>query len=820
MAGSGKKVNDHELSAEQIRWRCDPGRFGFRVTEDLGECPIDIIGQPRAMAALKLGFDLRCDGYNIFVSGEVGTGRSTAVRKIQETLKFPDKPPDDLVYVNNFGDFDQPRVLFLPAGRGCAFRKGMEDLVDRLRKSLPALEAFRKQRVELVEAAKEHQKKRLKRFERQVARRGFTVVQAQMGTLIRPLIMPLVKGKPVDLGHLEGMVEKKRFARKEFEKIKDKHGKLFQEMELLFKDLRKMERKLKEDLETLDRRLAEPVVRQAVDEMRELFDSPGVLSFLGQVQIDILLNLDRFRKPVEPGSPDSEDEETRADAPDTRVPYRVNVIVDNGATKGRPVIWETAPNYRNLFGTIEKIQDPSGHWITDHTRIKGGSLVRANGGFLILDALDLLSEKGVWPALKRALRTKKMEIQSFDPLNIFAGVSIKPEPIPLDLKVILIGTKQIYRMLYSMDEDFKKIFKIKADFTLRTRLNDKELYNYACFIHKKCTDESLPPFRREAVAAVVEHGVRLAGRQGHLTTRFKDIADVIRESGYWACQEKRKQVEERHVDRALAEGRRRVNLLEEEFRDRMAEGTLLLNIEGEKTGQVNGLVVLDVGDHVFGQPARITAVTAMGRGGILDIERESKMAGSIHTKGVLILAGFLRERFAQDKPLALSASLCFEQSYGLVDGDSASSAELYALLSSLSGIPIRQGIAVTGSVNQKGEIQPIGGVNEKIEGFFDLCNRKGLTGEQGVMIPARNLRELMVRKDLVEEVRKGRFHVWAVSEIEEGIEIMTGVPAGRPAAGGGYPEGTLFAKVDARLKSLARGVREFDPAAPKGNKEG
>jgi ATP-dependent Lon protease len=376
----------------------------------------------------------------------------------------------------------------------------------------------------------------------------------------------------------------------------------------------------------------------------------------------------------------------------------------------------------------------------------------------------------------------------------------------------MIGTKQIYRLLYSLDEDFKKIFKVKADFALRTPLNDKELYNYACFVHKKVQDDDLPPFHRDAVAAIVEYGVRLAGMKEKLTTRFKDVADVIREAGYWANQEKAKRVEERHVDRALKERRHRVNLFEEEMRDRIADGTLILEIEGEKVGQVNGLVVLDLGDHVFGQPTRITAVTAMGRTGIIDIERESKMSGSIHTKGVLILAGFLRERFAQDKPLALAASVCFEQSYGIVDGDSASSAELYGLLSSLSGIPIRQGISVTGSVNQMGEIQPIGGVNEKVEGYFDLCKLQGLTGDQGVMIPYRNLPEVMLRKDVVEAVDKGRFHVWAVDDIETGIEILTGVGAGERAADGTYPADTVFGRVDARLRQLAEGVRDYGAA--------
>jgi ATP-dependent Lon protease len=633
-----------------------------------------------------------------------------------------------------------------------------------------------------------------------------------MGPLIRPLILPLVAGKPMDLDQLERLVEEKKFERGEFERVRQVHAELTAEMEALFKDLRKMERKLKKDLDSLDRSLAAPVVREAVDELREVYESEAIHAFLNQVQENILENLDQFRELAEPESARMDHDEARAALRELMMPYEVNVVVDHRDTKGRPVIWETAPTYRNLFGALERIQAPSGHWITDHTRVKAGSLARANGGFIVIDALDLLAEAGVWPALKRALRNKRVEIVSFDPLNIFAGASLKPEPIPLDLKVILIGTKQIYRLLYALDEDFKKIFKVKADFVLQTPLNDKELHNYVCFVHKKVLDDGLPPFDREAVGAIVEHGVRLAGRHEKLSTRFKEVADVIREAGYWARQDKAEHVEARHVDRALDERRHRVNLIEEELRDRIAEGTLILDIEGEKVGQVNGLVVLDLGDHVFGQPSRITAVTAMGRTGIIDIERESQMSGSIHTKGVLILAGILRERFAQDKPLALSASLCFEQSYGLVEGDSASSAELYALLSSLSGDPVRQGIAVTGSVNQKGEIQPIGGVNEKVEGYFDLCRLKGLSGDQGVMIPSRNLPELMLRKDVVEAVDKGRFHIWAVDDIETGVEILTGAPAGVRDADGFYPPASVFGKVDAKLRQLAEGVREYGAA--------
>ncbi|MDX1387650.1 MAG: AAA family ATPase [Acidobacteriota bacterium] len=800
------------LDRGQLRWRCDSEIFGFESTAEIGECPITIIGQPRAMDALRLGLDIRSEGYNIFVAGEVGTGRSTAVREVMATMERDDFIPEDLAYVHNFKDRDRPRLLAFPAGRGRAFAAAMRELIAGLQKSLHELfesDAYRERRAKLVEEAQEGHKARLKGFETQVQEEGFTLVQVQMGPMVRPGLMPVVAGNPVEMDQLEKLAEEGKFARGELEKIKTKHGELSGRLASLFKDLRGVERGLRDRLAALDRGLAQPLVAELVEEVREAFDTGAVREYLAEVAKDLLDRLDRFRELAEG---DIDRDKIEAARQELTLPYTVNVIVDNTTTKGRPIIWESSPSYRNLFGTTERVQDASGQWRTDHTRIKSGSFPRANGGILVLDALDLLVEPGVWPTLKRTLRTGELEIHSFDPLSFFASVALSPEPVPLDVKVVLIGTRQIYQLLYALDEDFKKIFKVKADFALWTPLSEDELANYACFVHKKCEDESLAPFHRDAVAAVVEEGVRIAGRQQKLTTRFKEIAEVIREAGYWARRDGAEQVQVGHIDNALEQRRRRLNLIEEVLRERVAEGTLLLDLEGEETGQVNGLAVLDVGDYSFGQPTRITAVTAMGRTGILDIERESEMSGAIHTKGVLILAGFLRDRFAQDKPLALSASLAFEQSYGLVEGDSASSAELYALLSSLAEVPIHQGIAVTGSVNQKGEVQPIGGVNQKIEGYFDLCALKNLKGGQGVLIPEGNRADLMLRKDVVEAVERGEFFVWAVGSIEEGIEILTGVVAGKPGSEGTYPPDSIFGRVDAKLRELAAGVRDYGPA--------
>ena len=811
---TSSNADDYRLAPERLRWRCDPGQFGFETTADLTECPINIIGQPRAQQALRVGLAGRSEGYNIFVSGQVGSGRSTVVRRMLARVEKGDTAPDDLVYVHNFEDPDRPCMLRFPAGRGKAFQREMRELVESLRGDLPKLfdsEPYRKERAAMVEQASSEQRAALKEFEQLVQEQGFTLAQVQAGPFIRSQLVPLVAGNPVDMEQLEALVEQGQFKREELDELKKKRTELTTQLEGLSKEARNLDRQLRKKLRELDREHARPPVREATTEVRESFDQEEVGRYLEKVQEEILDHLDRFREDQEPA--DSTESSPEAPERDPWRSYRVNVIVDNSQAGGRPVVWETTPSYRNLFGTLDASRTESGEWESDHTRIRAGSLLRANGGFLVLDAMDVMVEPGVWAALKRTLRHRQVEVQSFEPILLFTGVSLKPEPVPIDVKVVMIGTNQIYRLLYALDEDFKKIFKVKAEFAMRTPLNDEEVMNYACLIHRRCEDEGLPPFHCEAVAAVVEHGVRLAGHHDKLTTRFTEVTDLIREAGYWARDESAEHVRAEHVEKARRQRTYRVDLVEEMLRERIAEGAVLLDLEGEKVAQVNGLAVLDLGDHAFGQPSRITATTAMGRAGIIDIDREAEMSGSIHTKGVLILTGFLRLRFAQKKPLALTASITFEQNYGGIDGDSASSAELYALLSSLADVPIRQGIAVTGSVNQRGEIQPIGGVNEKIEGYYDLCRLRGLTGEQGVMIPARNLPQLMLRKDLVEDVRQGRFHVWAVPTVEEGLTVLTGLPAGaRRGDDGSYPADSIFGRADARLTRLAEEVSRFGPA--------
>jgi len=489
--------------------------------------------------------------------------------------------------------------------------------------------------------------------------------------------------------------------------------------------------------------------------------------------------------------------------------FSVNLILDNAETEKVPIVIEMSPSYKNLFGSLERVVDRFGYWRTDFTRIFSGSLLRASGGFLVMNAMDVLSEPGVWVHLKRALRNRAIEITGYDPFYMMAGSGIKPESIPLDAKVVLIGEPHIYQLLWRMDEDFKKIFKIKAEFDSSMKYNRRNTLDYYGFIRRLVETEQLLPFDITGMQAVAECGRRLTGRRDRLTTRFTVLSDIIRESSFCAAQRKALSATRQDVYRAIKQRRFRVNLVEDKMQELFDANTIMVSTTGDAVGQINGLSVYNLGEYSFGRPTRITASTALGKAGVINIEREADLSGPIHNKGVLILSGYLRELFAQDKPLVMSASISFEQSYSGVDGDSASSTEIYAILSSLSGIPIKQGIAVTGSVNQKGEIQPIGGVNEKIEGFFDVCHARGFTGDQGVIIPHQNTKDLLLRPDVIEAVEQKSFHIWAIKSIDKGIELLTGVPAGRHLASGKFSKGSIKAVVDRRLSEMAITLQNF-----------
>jgi len=809
-----------EVPVERLRWRCDPNALPFETTKAIEACD-EIIGQDRALEAIRVGLDINSIGYNIFVTGLAGTGRFTTIKCVLEEMDAKGKIPNDLCYVNNFKNPDMPRMISLPAGQGNAFKKEMETLIESLKKKIPLLfenEAYLNKKKEVVEKFRNKQADVFKEFEKKVNKEGFALVQIQMGPYSRPGIFPVVEGNPVNIEQVETMVEEGKYPKEDLERVKEKQAELINELENIFKETRKSEKEIKEELTSLDNEVISPVIKDSISDIKEKFGCEKVQHYLEEVQEDILANFARFREKEESPTPPIPGL-VFPQMVDSFTEYQVNVLVDNSETKGAPIIVETTPNYRNLFGTIERVVDRSGLWKTDFTHIKAGSFLRASGGYLIFNALEALVEPGVWPALKRTLKNQVMEVQTYDPFYLFATSALKPEPIECNTKVIMIGDTYLYHLLYNLDDDFKKIFKIKADFDSVMKKDAEKIQQYASFIRKICDEEKLKSFDKTGIAAVVEYGVRMTGRQKKLSTRFHLIADLLREANYWAVKGGSDVVGEEHVDKAIEKKIYRLNLIEEKIQEMIDEGTILIDSDGMVVGQVNGLSVYNLGDYMFGKPSRITAKTSMGKAGIINIEREAEMSGPTHNKGVYILAGYLRGKYAQDKPLTMSASICFEQSYSGVDGDSASSTEIYALLSSISGLPLRQDMAVTGSVNQKGEIQPIGGVNEKIEGFFDVCRAKGLTGKQGVMIPHLNIDDLMLRKDVVETVKEGKFRIYPVKTIDQGIEILTGVEAGERLEDGKFKEGTVNDLVDKKLRELGMKIKEFEGGGEEEAKE-
>ncbi|MCP2519549.1 AAA family ATPase [Candidatus Aminicenantes bacterium AC-708-M15] len=792
-----------ELPPEKLKWRCDPDSLGFNSTDELKPFK-GIIGQDRAIKSIELGLKIKSAGYNIFVTGVPGTGRSTTIKNLLEELDKGEKSPDDLLYVNNFQFPDHPRLITLPAGKGRLFKEDMENLIKRLKEKIPEVfksKFYMEKKESIIKAQQEKQKKIIERFEKEAAKQGFRVIQVQMGPIIRPDLIPLINDQPLAFDKLKKLVEEGKFPKEEYDKLNEKYEHLIDRLEEVAQELKEIDEETKELIREWDVHSVTDLIKEEVNRVRKGYQHPKIKEYLDEVESNLIKDIDLFR-----GTPK---EKFELKEEDPFIPYRVNLLVDNSQTKGAPVIIETNPTYINLFGTIEIAYSRTGAWKTDFTKIKAGSLLRANGGYLVFYAMDALLEPGVWTTLKRTLRNQVIEIQAYNPGVLITGTALKPEPIKADVKVVLIGDEYIYQLLYHVDEDFKKIFKVKAEFDYQMPKEKKTIYQYCSFLKKICEDEKLLPFDKTAVAALIEYGVRLAGRQNKLSTRFNIIADVIREADYWARKEKKKIVRESHVKKAIYERFERVSLIEDKIQELIEEGTIMIDTEGEVVGQVNGLSIYQIGEFMFGKPTRITAKTSIGRSGIISIEREAALSGRTHDKGVLILTGYLRSKYAQDKPLTVTASICFEQSYSGVDGDSASSTEVYAILSSLSGLPLRQDIAVTGSLNQKGEIQPIGGVNEKIEGFFDVCKAKGLTGTQGVIIPEKNVKDLMLRDDVIQAVKEGKFHIYPIKTIDEGIEILTGVKAGKRKPDGTFEKGTVNYLVDKTLREFAEQWKEF-----------
>ncbi len=776
----------------------------------------EIIGQDRAVKAIRLGLAMKSTGYNIYVAGANGTGRTITVQKLLEEVNVSGPIPDDLCYVNNFKYSDQPRLLRFPAGKGVVFRQQMTDLIGALKKKVPAVfesEEFQAARNEIINRMMGKQKALFKNFENKVSEANFMMIQVQVGPFTRPDLAPIVVGNPRKIEELESLVEEGKFSAEELEKLKATYKELSQEMEKIFKEARQIDKTIQEEVERLAKEWVQPLVRDSLAPLLEQYDdNEAVKTYLAEVETDLINHLDRFRPRLVTPPPGAEGAGTPMLVPPDPAAFaehEVNVLVDNSETTKPPVVFENTPSFRNLFGTVERVVDQRGMWMSDYRNIKAGSFLKANGGYLVINARDMLLEVGVWPMLKRSLRNNALEIQS-DPFSFLFTSALKPEQIDINLRVIMIGDPQIYDLLHWYDEDFRKTFKVKADFDSNMPNDLENWKKLTGFIARVCAEEDLLHCDASGVAAISRLAIRWGGRRTKITAQFERIADLIREADLRAREAKAEFISGKHVEQAHADRIERVNMMEDKIHEYIADGILMIDTKGERVGQINGLSVYSFPEFSFGRPSRITVKTSMGKVGIINIEREAELSGQSYNKGVLILSGFLRSRFAQDKPLNVTASITFEQSYSGVDGDSASSTELYGLLSALSDRPIDQSIAVTGSVNQHGEVQPIGGVNQKIEGFFKVCTTQGLTGKQGVMIPSRNVADLVLAPEVIEAVKEGQFHIWAVDHVDQGIELLTGVPAGEPDAEGNFPEGTINSLVNEKLEELAKGIKEYE----------
>ena len=808
-----------ELASTKLRWRCELPRIPFETTAQ-AELREGFIGQERALRALKMGVELSAPGYNVFVCGLAGTSRGGTIAKMIEDLHPQTKPSLDRCYVNNFKITDRPRLLSLPRGQANAFKKDMQAGIDFLRRRIPQVfegEPFQRQKGRIVERFTVREKELMDDFTRRIAREQFALGHMQVGAVALPEIFPVLEGQMVPIEDISKMVHEGKLESPVAEDIERKYEQFRQEFTVVYRKTLTLSRELASELSYLEQEAASVLVDGVIEELKEKYPGTNVSEYLEEVRHHLLDNLDPFKEREGEGEADGDTPDGLPKMPGPGGPerdpfrvYGVNVILAHGDDEGSPVIFETTPTYANLFGTIQRAYDTRGGWTSDFMDLRGGSLLRADGGFLIMYSLEALSEVGVWRALKRTLNHNRLEIQPLEMFYPFGGSALKPEAVEINVKVLLIGDRQLYEMLYEYEEDFQKIFKVRVEFDEEMPMSDGVIAEYAGRLRTLSEKEGLYPFDRGAFAAMLEYGVRKAGRRNKVTARFVDIADLAREAHYAAAASGERVVRAAHVRDALASKMERHNLIETRIREMIEEGTLLVDVTGERVGQVNGLSVLEIGGYSFGKPVRITASAALGKMGVINIEREANLSGRFHDKGVHIISGYLRSLFAQDKPLSLSASICFEQSYSGVDGDSASSTEIYALASALSGIPLRQDIAVTGSMNQQGDIQAIGGINEKIEGFFDVCRIKGLTGSQGIVMPDSNVEDLMLREDVMDAVAAGKFHIWPVKRVEHGIEILTRTATGQRNDDGTFEPATVFGLMNEKLNEMAKTMKQFE----------
>ncbi len=811
-----EKKSHSSLRPEQLRWRCAPSSLPFETTDEL-EPLRGFIGQDRAIKALTLGLTLHGAGYHILVRGTPGTGRKALVREVINTLAqaldgcmVKKGHKGDLVYVHNFKDVTRPLAIILPPGKGAELREAMERSLERLEKKVTAVLAseFVRVRAEIVaEASKKHRDAIRARFEEETARRSFCFAPGSPPEGVLPQCIPLTDEGPLDIQTLAKKARKGEISRRSYETWRRSHAELVRIRTHLLKEILTAERRAMETMQNELRSILRDVVHLEISAIKQSFRGTKLRTYLDQVEaalVDYYVRAGTVRS--------NSQEHPEAYLPhhlqEIRSLFRVHVLVEAQEPAARPCIEVPFPSLQNLFGSVSNVRTAHNGNEPPFLTIVPGAFHRAHGGHLLVDVGDIVRDEQLWRAFKQCLKTNLIEIpQTSSPS--YAPPCIWPEPFPLAAKVVAVIDEDLYQHVLAHDPEIEELFKIKADVEEVLERNPQHIIAYCRFLAKLTREEGLPPFHRTGAAALIETAVERAGKQTKLTARFSDIADVAREAAYWARQEKSPMISDRHVETALAERRYRNNLPHEQLKELIKEGTIYIETQGAKIGQVNGIALYDLGEHVFASPCRITAQTSMGRAGVINIEREANLSGKLHDKGVLILYGYLRDRYAHDKPLNLSASICIEQFYTDIEGDSASLAEICALLSSLATIPVSQGIAVTGSISQKGEVQPVGCVNEKVAGFFDICKQRGLTGEQGVIIPSGNLGDLMFPVEIVSAVEQGRFHIYEARSVDDAMEILTGLPAGVMHPDHGYPEGTINRRVDDRLRDLAEGLRDF-----------
>jgi predicted ATP-dependent protease len=795
-----------ELKANQLSRPCDPSSLGFQTTDELPDLQ-DVIGQPRALRALELGSELTGPGYNTFVLGSPGSGRTTLTLEYLQRKATHEAVPNDWCYVNNFDNPHSPRAVCMPAGLGIELRKDIQELIAFGERELPrAFESdeFTHAREQLVNNLKKSQEAEFVRLQDHVEKFKFAIVRTPFGLVL----VPAVQGKPLTQEEIQALTQDQRA------KLEELQVKLSEEVEKSIKRLHDLALETAEQISELNSRTALFVISPIIGRLREKYHQlSDVIAYLDAVQADVIKNARNFH------DHESSESGSAAQEQSWKNHYEVNLLVDNSKLEGAPVIFESQPAYYNLMGRIEHVV-VMGATRTDLTMIRSGALHRANGGYLILSARDLLINPYAWEGLKRVLRDKAIRmIDLGSQLGLLSTETLDPEPIPLNIKIVLIGTPLLYYLLRYYDEDFAKLFKVRAEFATLMDRSPQTEHEYGLFVKSVLVDNQLPAFSNDAVARIIDFSSRLAEDQRKLSTRFGKISDLIREAAYWAKKETAAEnppaiIDRTAVEKAIDETFYRNNLIEERIQELISQGVLIINTSGTAVGQINALSVYFTGDYSFGRPCRVSAAVYPGRAGVIDIERQAKLGGPIHTKGVLIINGLLGARYGHCGPLNLSASLTFEQAYDEIEGDSASAAELFALLSALSKVGLRQDIAVTGSVNQHGQIQPVGGVNEKIEGFYNACAARGLTGEQGVIIPKANEQSLFLRQEVLQSVERNKFHVWSVETIDQGLEILSGMPVGELQPDGSYPPETINQAVAKRLQEFSHQVAELKNGSP------